>query len=196
MHKKNSVLMVIMIFFLLFVFSKNIFATTYDLYLPEGPYNRGDEFQLTISVDTEGNSIESAEIGSTYDTEFLEFLTVTPGDTFSTVTATPLGGGELMISASNTSGFSGQGTFAYINFKIIASAPGATEICTLWEPSPTTPPGQPTTQPTTPPGQPTTPPQPTPGNEKPFLYIAIGGLLFVLTASGAFAFLNSKRNNS
>ena len=189
-----------MIFFLLFVFSKNIFATTYDLYLPEGPYNRGDEFQLTISVDTEGGSIESAEIGATYDTEFLEFLTVTPGDTFSTITATPLGGGELIISASNSSGFSGQGTFAYINFKIIASAPGATEICTLWEPSPTTqpttPPGQPTIQPTTPPGQPTTAPQPTPGNEKPLVYMAIGGLLFVLTASGAFTFLNSKKNRT
>jgi LPXTG-motif cell wall-anchored protein len=178
---------------LFFLFPKGAYATTYDLLAPEGVLTMGQIVTFTINIDSQGASITNAEIGMTYDTQYLEFQNITPGDAFPTVTATPASGGKLVISASSSSGYNGAGTFALVNFKLIAQAPGSTEICTLWAPS-TSPTPQSAT-PTTSPNQPTTPPLPTrlptTGINKPFIYASSVGIIVTLAASGLF--LISKR---
>lgn len=143
---------------------KPALAVTYSLVAPAAPpggFVRGQDVQFTINLDTTGESITSTQIGLTYDTQYLQYVSTTPGETMTSVSVSDLGGGQLLFTGTNSSGFSGSGTFASVTFNIAAQAPGSTELCVLWAPSPTPQPTTPPGQPTTAPGQPTNPPQPT-----------------------------------
>lgn len=132
-------------FFFLFTFSllfqpPLIFAaTTFDLIAPSGQLTRGQEIQFTINIDTKGSIMKSTQIGAQYQTQFLQYLSTVPGEAVSQLSAQDLGSGKILLTASNTTGFTGKGVFAYLNFKIIAQAPGSTELCTLFVPSTPTP---------------------------------------------------------
>lgn len=140
-----------------FVFyTSSVNALTYDLIAPDGELVRGQDVKFTVNVNTEGNSLSSASIGMTYETQYLEYVSVAPGDSFTTVSADVQAGGKLILTASSTSPYSGSGVFAYVTFKLIATGAGSTQICALFNPD--TPP---TVAPTTPPNQPTSPPAPT-----------------------------------
>lgn len=144
----------IIIFLLVFFagsvfFIKPIQAITFDLIPPDGELQRGQEIKFTINVDTEGKSYNNTKIGMTYDTQYLEYVSVSSGDTFSTVSAESAGEGKLIVTGSTNSSYSGSGIFAYVTFKLIAQSPGSTQLCVLFNPqnTPTIPP--PTALPTT-----------------------------------------------
>jgi len=167
MNKTKRIFLVLLIGLVIFLIPRKTYAVRFDLIAPqppEGGFTRGQTVQFTINIDTQGENITSTQIGMTYDTRYLEYVSTTSGNAMTSVSTNNLGEGNLLFSGENISGFSGQGTFAYVDLKIIAQAPGETELCVLWNPqnSPTPPP-QPTSpsQPTSPPPQPTSPSQPT-----------------------------------
>lgn len=116
------------------IFKPPVFATTYELIPPSGQLNRGQEIKFTINIDTEGSTITSPNIGMTYETQYLEYVSVTPGETMNNVSVNKQGGGKLIITGTSNAGFSGKGVLAYVNLKIIAAAPGSSQLCVLWAP--------------------------------------------------------------
>ncbi|MFH0979643.1 MAG: cohesin domain-containing protein [Candidatus Roizmanbacteria bacterium] len=155
---KKLFFLVVFMAVMLFIFPGSAQAITFDLLAPSGPLNRGQDVQFTINVDTEGRSFTSTQIGMTYDVNYLEYVSTSPGTTFTTVAADPQDGGKIVITGSSTSGYTGSGSFAFVTFRIIAQSSGSTELCALYNstnPTPTSlPPGVPT--PTNlPPGVPT-----------------------------------------
>lgn len=165
------------IFVFLFIFSSKVNATTFDLYVStQPPYNRGQEITFTININTEGATLNNTSIGMTYDTQYLQYLNTIPAGSFETVTTDNLGDGKLVFYGSSTNGFSGQGKFVDVVFKLIAQAPGSTELCVLWNPQ---------QNPT-----PTTAPQPTSlprsGNNNPFKKAGIMGAVFIFLTTNLF----------
>jgi len=176
------------------LFSAPVLAVKYSLVAPSGTLTRGQTIRFTINVDTQGATITSGQIGMTYETQYLQYGSVTPGSAATTVTASQMGEGKIVFSGSNTSGFSGQGIFAYVDFTLIAQSAGKTDLCVLWAPS-VTPTPTPTTT-TAPTGiAPTSPPVvtalPTTGvTTKGTMYTALG--IGFLTVFGAIYFLDKK----
>lgn len=170
----------LIIFLGYFLLAKSSFALTFDLIAPTEQLQRGQEVKFTININTEGKSYSQTQIGMTYDTQYLEYISVSAGDTFSTVSAEPAGDGKLIIKGTNNSAYSGSGVFAYVNFKLIASSPGSTEICALFNPD---------TTPTPNPTSPTSPPPsalPTSGNTNSANKAIFIGLLFLALAGSGF----------
>ena len=136
---KRLFVLFIFIVGILFFFPGSTQAITYDLLAPSGTLTRDQDVRFTINIDTEGRSFTSTQIGMTYDTNVLQYVSVSPGTTFTTVSADPQAGGRIIITGSSTSGYSGSGSFAVITFKIIAQSSGSTQLCTLFNPSVPTP---------------------------------------------------------
>lgn len=161
-------ILVCFLFFALYV--QSAFAlTTFTLTAPSGTLQQGQNVTFTIGIDTGGDSLSSTSVGMTYDTQYLQYVSTSPGNTFTTVSADVAGTGKLILTGSSGTAFTGTGTFAYVTFKLIATGPGSTQLCTLFNPaSPTPTPGAtstpgptPTTGPTITPGGPTLTPTPT-----------------------------------
>jgi len=180
MDKIKKILLVLIIGLSIFLIPGKTYAIKFDLIAPQPPaggFTRGQTVQFTINIDTQGETVNSTQIGMTYNTQYLEYVSTNPGDAMTAVSTNNLGEGKLLFSGENTSGFSGQGTFAYVSLKIIAQAPGETELCVLWNPEnqPTSPPSQPTT----PPSRLTNPPPPTSGEIKGVFTNSFFGLIFI-----------------
>ncbi len=139
-------LLLMFLFSLLIVVSipSSVEATTFDLIAPSGQLTRGQEVKFTINIDTEGKSLSTTSIGMTYQTQYLEYVSVLPGNTFTTVSTDVQDGGKLIITGSSAAPYSGAGTYAYVTFKLIATGPGSTQLCALFNPSSSTPTPQPT----------------------------------------------------
>lgn len=145
----NKILGFILMFFIYLLSARATYAVTYDLIAPSGTLTRGQEVQFTINVDTEGQTITDAAIGMTHKSDVLQYISTTPGDAFPTISTDSSTAGQLIFTASNSSGFSGSGVFATVTYKLIATAPGSTELCVLFNPSSTPTPGPlPTSPPT------------------------------------------------
>jgi len=181
---KTKLFLIFLIITFFFFLPSTAYAIKFDLIAPQPPaggFTRGQTVQFTINIDTQGKTVNSTQIGMTYDTRYLEYVSTTPGNAMTSVSTNNLGEGKLIFSGENQSGFSGQGTFAYVNFKIIAQAPGQTELCVLWNPqnspTPSPQPTSPSPQPTSP-SQPTSPP-PTAGEVKGVYTNSFLGLIFI-----------------
>lgn len=111
-----------------------VHAANFELIPPTGTINRGDTIKFQVNVNTQGESIKNIQIGVSYRTQELQYVGVEAGDTFTTVTATDQPGTGVIINASHPTGYSGSGVFAYVSFKLIATAPGSTQLCSLFEP--------------------------------------------------------------
>ncbi len=168
----------VIVLFICSAMASNAYAVQYDLIAPTGQLSRGQDTQFTINIDTEGQSLTAAEIGMTYEAGILQYVSTTPGDTFTTIGTETQEGGKLIFKASSSSGFSGTGTFAIVTFKIIATAPGSTELCVLFAPT-TAPPVQPTALPKT------------GSTNQAAKGIMIGTVLFLIAATGLI-FSNKK----
>jgi len=176
MNKIKEIFLVLLIGLVIFLIPRKTYAVKFDLIAPqppEGGFVRGQTVQFTINIDTHSQTINSTQIGMTYNTQYLEYVSTNPGNAMTSVSTDNLGGGKLLFNGENTAGFSGQGTFAYVSFKIIAQAPGETELCVLWNPA-----TQPTSPPPTSPPQPTSPP-PTSGEVKGLFTNTFFGLTFI-----------------
>lgn len=151
------------------IIPNSVLATTFDLIAPTEQLVRGQDVKFTINIDTEGKSLSSTSVGMTYETQYLEYVSTTPGNTFTTISADVQDVGKLLITGSSTTPYSGAGTFAYVTFKLIATSSGSTQLCALFSPStPTATPGPSATPgptatpgPSPTPGGPTSPPAPT-----------------------------------
>lgn len=110
---------------------------SYDLIPPQGQLSRGQEIQFIVEINTGGKSVTSSIVGMTYQSQYLQYLSTTPGDAMSSVSVDSNETGKLLFSGTNQAGFTGTGVFAYVNFKIIATAPGSAELCVLFVPTPT-----------------------------------------------------------
>ncbi|MEK7597089.1 MAG: cohesin domain-containing protein [Patescibacteria group bacterium] len=122
-------------------YTSSVFALTFDLIAPTEQLVRGQEVKFTININTEGKSLSSTSIGMTHQSQYLEFISVSPGDTFTTVSADVQDGDKLLITGSSTSPYSGSGVFAYVTYKLIATGPGSTQLCALYNPALTPTPG-------------------------------------------------------
>jgi len=186
--KNNLLIKIIFLFSLIFFFPRTAYGVDFNLFGPTEVLQRGQTVVFRIEIDTQNQTLNSTQIKSNYETKYLEYLNTTPGDTFSTITADPSENGLLLITGTSSSGFSGQGTFAYLNFKLIAEAPGSTQLCSLQA---TTQP--PPSNPTSPP-QPTNPPQPTTlpksGSTQKTTTALLVGTAFILGAISIFVFKN------
>ncbi len=206
----KKILITILFILGILIIPNSVSAITFDLIAPSGELQRGQEVKFTININTEERSLSSTSIGMTYETQYLEYISTLPGNTFTTVSTDVQDGGRLIISGSSTSPYSGSGTYAYVTYKLIATGPGSTELCALFNPSvsptPTlTPTGRPQPtytpyppQPTSPPGQPTYtpyPPQPTAAPPRPGSInqttkgIVLASLFFITAAGGFFVFI-------
>ncbi len=155
----RRVVFLMIIFFVLASFNPGkVFALSYSLIPPSGSLKQGQEVQFIITIDTGSSTVTTGSVGLSYETQYLQYITTTAGDAMNSVTVTQPSSNQLILNGTNSGGFSGQGDFAFVKFKIIADAPGSTELCALFipTPSPTTPPGT-TPNPTSPPN-PTNPP--------------------------------------
>lgn len=176
-------------FFFLLTFiaiPSSVMATTFDLIAPTGQLTRGQEVKFTINIDTETTSLSSTSIGMTYDTQYLEYVSVTPGNAFTTVSADVQTGGKLIITGSSNSPYSGSGVFAYVTFKLIATQSGSTQLCVLFNPASTTP--TPTLGPTSTPGPGTPVPTSLPktGQSEPMTKGIIFASVFLIVATAGF----------
>lgn len=145
---------IILLVVCLFIFNllstpTNAQTATFSLTAPTGTLQRGQNVDFTISINTNGQTINSTSVGMTFDTQVLEFVSAAPGNTLTTVNAQKQDGGKIIFTGTNTNGFSGSGTFATVTFKIIATAPGSTELCVLFTPGETPTPNPTSSAPTT-----------------------------------------------
>lgn len=164
------------IFLVSFLCPEKVAAVKYDLITPSGPFNRGQVVQIGVIIDTQGESLESAQLDLSYKNDFLEYQGVEAGAVFPSVEGAITGANTIRIVGRIESGDtkkSGVGLFAQINFKIIYDATGETEFCTIISrPTPTQPPASP---------QPTTELPPT-GRAESLVIFAALGILFGLSS--------------
>jgi hypothetical protein len=186
----KKLLVITFLFLLSLVFiPSSVLATTFDLIAPSGQLTSGQEIKFTINIDTEGKSLSSTSIGMTYDTVYLQYVSTSTGNTFTTVSSTTQNGGKLIINGSSTSPYSGSGAYAYVTFKLIATQAGSTQLCTLYNPVESTPTSTP--GPTSAPGSPTTPPAaptalPNTGGSEPTKKGVVLAAFFFILATGGF----------
>lgn len=185
----------ISIFFLLF--PTVAFAVSFTLDEPTGPFSQGQEAQYTINIDTDGATLTSTEANMTYDTQYLEYLSTSPGALFPNVSGTVVSAGNLRIAASvnaGEAGITGAGTFAFVNFRLIGSPQSDVELCALATPTPTSAPTtlpqatttpQLITSPALPPQESLPPVRTLPRSGTPENLLIIGALGVAFTSFGA-----------
>ncbi len=148
MTKRYLIFLIFPLFVLPLLFPAKALAVKYTLTAPTGVLNRGDNVQFTVNIDAQGETLTSGATEISYKTQFLQYVSTTNGNFFTTATGTDTGN-TVKLTGSTSTGKTGTGTFAVITFKLIASAPGETELCSIITPSPTqVPTGQPTVAPT------------------------------------------------
>lgn len=144
----------VLFFLFLTPFFASVHAISFSLIAPTPPaggFKAGDTLQFQVTIDTEGQKVTTTQVGVNYESQYLSVQSVTKGTAFSTITYTTESSSKILISGSESAGFTGTGAYAYINFKIIAQAPGSTQLCSLYVPT-TTPTTPPQATPTFPPG--------------------------------------------
>jgi hypothetical protein len=137
----KKILLIILLVLGLYVIPSSVSATTFDLIAPTEQLQSGQEVRFSINIDTEGRSLSSISIGMTYETQYLQYISAVAGDSFTTISAADEGSGRLILTGSSATPYNGSGVFAYVTFKLIATSPGSTELCALFNPevTPTTP---------------------------------------------------------
>ncbi len=172
-----------------------------------GALSRGQDIQFAVQLDTKGNTIKAQQIGLTPDIRYIQYLSASPGEAMSTVEVQTFSDGRILLSGTNPSGFSSSGVFAYVNFKIIADAPGDTTLCSFWNPNstptPIPPPGATNTPVPPGAGEPTPLPTrlPRSGSATFTQIIGIIGAFFLVIsttsffASNSFSKLSFKKNS-
>ena len=136
-------LLFLIVFFAFFV-AKPVHAVFYGITGPSGEVVRDQEYEWTITVDTQNQAMTQGIAAVTFNSQYLQYVSTTPGNFFNSVSASP-STTTVVLTGTNLSAKSGTGTFAKVKFKLIATAPGSTELCTVAPlatptPTPTTPP--------------------------------------------------------
>jgi hypothetical protein len=112
-------------------------ATSFDLIPPAGPLVRGQNVSFTITINTQGQSLTTAQVGLNYEVSKLQYVSTVAGNAMTgvSVDTTTYGTGSMLITGTNPGGFNGAGNFAIVTFTIIDTQQGgSTQLCSLWTP--------------------------------------------------------------
>lgn len=115
-------------------------AATLSLNPASGTFNKGCNFALNIDLDTTGTQTDGTDAILLYDQSRFTATTIQNGTIYSDYPGSNIdsANGKITISglASVSSAFSGKGTLATVNFKVIdAAAAGATQITFDFDPN-------------------------------------------------------------
>jgi len=113
---------------------------------PQEVLIRGQVFDWKVNINTQGESIKKQEFYFTYEKDYIEFQSLLAGDFFDNVSYSKVKEGKLYVIGESSSPKSGSGLVALAKMKIIAEAPGASQLCAVLPITPT-PTGQPTATP-------------------------------------------------
>lgn len=127
-------------------FPVKIQALSMSIEAPSQQLERDKEYDFVVTIDTQNSAITTTQGRVTYETQYLQFVSLTNGNFFASTTHTEEATGVIVLTGTNSSPKTGSGTFAIIRFKLIATAPGSTTLCAI---APITPTGTPA--PTAPP---------------------------------------------
>lgn len=140
--RKFLVLTLALVISFLFPFTQEALAASATLSLSpaSGTFNKGCNFSTDVIVDTGGAQTAGTDVILFYDPTRLQALNVVNGRIYSDYPANTIDqqNGKVSISGltSMSSPFTGQGTFATVNFKVLADAPeGATQITFDFDPT-------------------------------------------------------------
>lgn len=136
----------IILFFIFFFIVRNVLAVDISTEAPQEVLVRGQVFDWKVNIDTQGESITKQEFYFTYEKDYVEFQSLFAGDFFDNVSYSKVEEGKLYVIGESSSAKSGSGLVAIAKMKIIASAPGASQLCAVVPITPT-PTGQPTNTP-------------------------------------------------
>lgn len=150
MRVKTALFFILVFSFLFLTFPKSVLAISLTIEAPSEQLVRGEEYDFVVSIDTFNTAIATTQGRVTYETQYLQFVSLTNGNFFASTTYTEQSAGTIVITGTNSTAKTGSGTFAIIRFKLIATAPGSTTLCAI---SPITPTSTPI------PANPTAPPQ-------------------------------------
>jgi len=138
---KKHVLGLFFIFLLpLFLFTPKAHALSMTIEAPTTQLVRDQEYDFVVSIDTFNTPIVTTQGNVTYETQYLQFVSLTKGNFFDSVTYTETTPGTIVLTGTNSAAKSGSGTFAIVRFKLIAQSPGSTTLCAV---APVTPSGTP-----------------------------------------------------
>jgi hypothetical protein len=138
---KKQLLFIIGLFLIpALLYAPQVFALSMTIEAPTTQLVRGEEYDFVVSIDTFNAAITTTQGRVTYETQYLEFVSLTKGNFFDSVTYTDETTGTIIVTGTNTSAKSGSGTFAIVRFKLIATAAGSTTLCAV---APITPSGTP-----------------------------------------------------
>jgi len=134
-----------MLFFLLLttfflVLPSETQAISMTIEAPSEQLVRGEEYDFVVTIDTFNTAIATTQGRVTYETQYLQFVSLTNGNFFASTTYTEESTGTIILTGTNSTAKTGSGTFAIIRFKLIATAAGSTTLCAI---APITPTGTP-----------------------------------------------------
>lgn len=115
-------------------------AATLSLNPASGSFNKGCNFTLNIDLDTTGTQTDGTDAILFYDQSRFTATSIQNGTIYSDYPGSNIdsASGKITISglASVSSAFSGKGTLATVNFKVVdASASGATQVTFDFDPN-------------------------------------------------------------
>lgn len=123
--KKNAVLFVAISFWLL-ALPGNVLASTLSLSPSAGTFNQGCPFSISVVVDTQGIQSDGTDAIIMYDASKFSAQTITNGTIYPDFPGNNIdaSSGKITISglASVSTPFTGKGTLATINFKVLEAA--------------------------------------------------------------------------
>ncbi len=116
-----------------------VYALSFDIQATTGTLTRNQDYDFTVTVDTQGQQLITTMADVTYDSVVLQLVSVTNGNFFTSISYTQTSSTTIRLTGTNTAAKSGAGSFAVVKFKIIATSPGSTTLCTVSpvEPTPT-----------------------------------------------------------
>jgi|GEM_PF-1664168 len=122
------------------LYAPPVLALSMTIEAPSAELVRNQEYDFVVSIDTFNEAITTTQGRVTYETQYLQFVSLTKGNFFDSVTYDEGETGVIVVTGTNTSAKSGSGTFAIVRFKLIATAAGSTTLCAV---APITPSGTP-----------------------------------------------------
>jgi hypothetical protein len=144
-------------------------SSVYTLLTPTPPITRNSQVTFTVTIDTQGETVNMAEVWLTYQSTYMTLVSVTPSINNEFPQLDQTTNGEIIhIIGTNPNGFTGSGTFVVVIFTINDVDPpqGGAMLCAIIGPTSTpqattTPTSTPTSTPV-PTSTPTNTPTPTP----------------------------------
>lgn len=131
MVKKLFLVLFSLCAFSLVFLNQSAYALIFTIEAPGGTYVRGEEYDFTVTINTMGEAISTTSSTVTYDTQYLELVSVTNGNFFDSITHTTPTTGTVNIVGTSATAKTGSGNFAIVRFKLIAGTAGSTELCTV-----------------------------------------------------------------